>query len=86
MRIHDRERRLLQDPDADISSDEILDDESKIISESSESEGEEVFNLEDSDQQTLTPTRKLSKTYTEVASKFNAVRHLAYNLKQINNK
>ncbi len=54
LRIHDRERRLLQDPDADISSDEILDDESKIISESSESEGEEVFNLEDSDQQTIT--------------------------------
>ena len=59
LRIHDRERRLLQDPDADISSDEILDDESKIISESSESEGEEVFNLEDSDQQTITTTKKL---------------------------
>ena len=59
LRIHDRERRLLQDPDADISSDEILDDESKIISESSESEGEEVLNLEDSDQQTITTTKKL---------------------------
>ncbi len=60
LRVHDRERRRLQDADAIISSDEISDNESQIVSDCSNSEVEEVFDLEESDSKTLTPKKNLS--------------------------